>query len=418
MMRVLWFTNTPSLAAEFLSNSSHSGGWIASLQRQFDSVPEIELGIAFHHGYDKEQYFLKGKTHYFTVPFLKDKGKIKGIWSRWRHSIEPESERQFYHKIIDQFKPDLIHIFGSEKSFGLIINEISIPAILQIQGNLTVYTFKWFSGISGLQIMYHGSRKDLLLGYGLFHQFYSFSKKSMREKKILKNCRFIIGRTDWDRRITRVLAPKSKYFHCDEVLRSEFYENHWSFPGNNNSYNISSILSPFTYKGLSTLLIAASLLREDNNFSFEWHIAGINGSEELLSIIEKSHNLKFGDNNIHFKGDIPTDELIPMLLKSSCYVHPSHIENSPNSVCEAMMLGLPVIASFAGGTSSILTNDLEGLLIQDGDPYVLAGAIMELFSQPEKMIYYSKNARQKATLRHKPDAILNKTLDIYKEVLS
>lgn len=41
---------------------------------------------------------------------------------------------------------------------------------------------------------------------------------------------------------------------------------------------------------------------------------------------------------------------------------PSHIENSPNNLCEAMILGMPCIATDAGGTSTLLSNMKDGLL--------------------------------------------------------
>lgn len=60
------------------------------------------------------------------------------------------------------------------------------------------------------------------------------------------------------------------------------------------------------------------------------------------------------------------------------FIHPSHIDNSPNGLCEAMLLGMPIIAIYAGGIPSLLVNRREGLLVQDGDPYAMAGAIIEL----------------------------------------
>jgi len=54
-----------------------------------------------------------------------------------------------------------------------------------------------------------------------------FKKLALIEKMNLSNVRFIIGRTDWDRKIRRVLAPHSKYFHNDEILRDSFYKAEW-----------------------------------------------------------------------------------------------------------------------------------------------------------------------------------------------
>jgi glycosyltransferase involved in cell wall biosynthesis len=181
---------------------------------------------------------------------------------------------------------------------------------------------------------------------------------------------------------------------------------------------IFSTLSGSTYKGFETALKCASLLKSNNNFDFEWNIAGIESNHEIISIIERVLNLKFSDNNIYLKGLMGSDELIRNLLSSDCFIHPSHIENSPNSVCEAMMIGIPVIATRAGGTPSILISGEEGILVQDGDPYVLAGAILDLASSGEKQIKFSANARTKAIQRHNSDTILKNLIEIYKSIIN
>jgi glycosyltransferase involved in cell wall biosynthesis len=98
-------------------------------------------------------------------------------------------------------------------------------------------------------------------------------------------------------------------------------------------------------------------------------------------------------------------------------VQVSHIENSPNSLAEAMLLGMPCIASFAGGTSSLLENYKEGILYQDGDPYYLTGLILKLINNEKKRKIYSQNAREKAQVRHEPDKIYSKLKQSYEDII-
>ena len=97
---------------------------------------------------------------------------------------------------------------------------------------------------------------------------------------------------------------------------------------------------------------------------------------------------------------------------------PSHIENSPNNLCEAMILGLPCIATHAGGTASILKDHEEGFIIQDGDPWVMAGAIIEMINNPEQAILYGQNARKKALVRHDREAIVKSLLETYQDIIN
>ena len=82
-----------------------------------------------------------------------------------------------------------------------------------------------------------------------------------------------------------------------------------------------------------------------------------------------------------------------------------------------MILGMPVISSFAGGTSSLIENDKDGILIQDGDPWVLAGSIKECFENYEEFIKFGRYARKKALVRHDQNSIAKNLIGIYKSIL-
>lgn len=418
-MRVLWFTNTPSLAAEVLNDKGNIGGWIASLEAEVGKVDDIELGVAFHYGATDKKQFSIGKTKYYSFPYpILSKGNNKGILSRWKHKIEPTDVVNYYLEVVNQFKPDIIHIFGTENAFGLLIDKVNVPVVIQIQGNLSVYEKKWFSGVSNFNIFRYSSLSSLVQAYGIWHLFFLFEKRANREREIMKKCSYMVGRTNWDRRITKVLSPNRKYFHCDELLRSEFYTTKkWSKP-NNSKFRLLSILSAMSYKGIETILETADLLKKNNLLDVDWHIVGINGTEEIIQITERAFHLKFADYRIRFLGNQGPEGLIEEFLHADCFIHPSHIENSPNSVCEAMLLGVPIIATYAGGTDSLITNGIEGVMIQDGDPYSLAGAIYELCQDEILMQRMSENAIKKAEKRHNSNKILADLLLIYNTVTS
>jgi len=416
-MRVLWFSNTPSLASAFLNDNKVIIGWIASLEKEVAKVEVIELGVAFHYGYSDKKQFSIGKTKYFSFPFpIISKGHKRGILSRWKHKIEPVNVIDNYLEVVQSFKPDLIHIFGTENSFGSVIDKVNVPVIIQIQGNLSVYEKKWFSGLNKCTILRYSSIKAFLFGYGIWHLYYQFKKRSIREQESMKKCTYFIGRTDWDRRITRVMSPKSTYFHCDELLREDFLKSRIWVKPNNSQIIVHTTVSSVVYKGIEIIIEIAEIIKKNNLLPIHWYIAGLNGKEEVIKIIEKSFSVKFDDSGIKFLGKLKPNELVEALLKTDCYVHTSHIENSPNSVCEAMILGVPVVATYAGGTSSLITDNLDGLLVQDGDPYSMLGAIYELCQNDLLYNKISKNAVVRAKNRHNPDKVINDLSFIYKSV--
>jgi glycosyltransferase involved in cell wall biosynthesis len=416
-MKVLWFTDSPSLASGFLNLERNITGWIESLQKEIIKIDGIELGVVFPLGNEKESRFEIANTKYFSYPYPKSKKNIVGLWNRWNHKIEPDSIINHYLKIVEEFKPDVIQIFGTESPFGLIIPLVNVPTIIHIQGNLTVYSKKWFSGLSSISILRYSNIKTFLRAYGLWHLYYHFSNRAVRERKLMQFCKYYIGRTDWDRRISKVLSPSSNYYHCEELLRNDFYlAERWQIPKQDKVKFVTTI-SSMAYKGLETILETSKLLCDIHAFEFEWVIAGVKGTEEIISSIEKTYNLRFSDQHVYFKGSLNAEKLIGEFRQASIYVHTSHIENSPNSVCEAMLMGMPIIATYAGGTPSIVENGIEGLLVQDGDPYSLAGAITELIQDEGLMLSMAENAHIKAIVRHDQRQVRERMSEIYKNVI-
>ena len=169
---------------------------------------------------------------------------------------------------------------------------------------------------------------------------------------------------------------------------------------------------------METALKTAFLLKKYSHLDFEWHIAGYNSKSKWIRIAEIITKLKTSDCNMILHGKVDAEELSKMLCSSDIYVHVSHIENSPNSVCEAMLVGMPVIASYAGGTASLLTNEEEGILVQDGDPYVLAGAICSMTLSVERTRDLGAKARTRALQRHNPENVYQELMISYQKIVA
>ena len=116
-------------------------------------------------------------------------------------------------------------------------------------------------------------------------------------------------------------------------------------------------------------------------------------------------------------GTASKEELAEALCATSCYVHPSYIENSPNSVCEAQILGVPIIATHVGGISSLIDDGCNGILFPANAPYTAASLIKQLTSDRELAERLSSNAIEKATKRHCPNEIIIRLYNIYDYII-
>jgi glycosyltransferase involved in cell wall biosynthesis len=196
-----------------------------------------------------------------------------------------------------------------------------------------------------------------------------------------------------------------------------FFEKQWNFTLQ-NEITCVSILKGTTYKGIDLLVEALLILKKYSKLSFKFKICGVSEDEEIIKIIKKKFKKEINFINIEFLGKLTADDLVKQLCNSNFYVHPSYIENSPNSICEAMALGMPIIASNVGGVSTMIEDEVEGILVQEGEPYSLAGAIVSLTNDYEKAKQLGCNARIKALKRHEPNDILKNLQNIYETIIN
>lgn len=418
-MKVLWFSNSPALANEVLLKESKikgTGGWLEALNDVMQQ--KVELNVAFHFPYKKDSFIYKNTCFH---PIYTGNIYLGLIKSRIYTYIPDDSHLDAYLQIINKVKPDIIHIHGTENSFLCILQKTNIPIVVSIQGNTTIYDHKFFSGFYGKYLgrKKYANVKEFFLGNKYFKKNKNtLSKMAKIEQKRMKDIKFIIGRTDWDYRISRILSPNSIYFKGDELLRESFYSSKWDNPyQNKGKFIIFTTNGDNYYKGIETVFHSITLLKEIG-IEIEWRIAGVRDSSLIVSICKSHLGARFPNSGYKLLGSLDEESLVQELLNANIYVMPSHIENSPNNLCEAMILGMPCIATFAGGTGSLLKDSEDGILIQDGDPWVMAGAVIELRNDYKKALVFGDNARNKAMLRHNKQAVLDQYLHVYKSIIN
>ncbi len=411
-MKVLWFSNSP--AAAYSDTLKGTGGWMVALDKAVQQ--KVELHVAYNYPY-KQKSFINGKTCYH--PIYTGNIILEGIKQRFI----PGYHKNFvenYLRIIEDVKPDIIHIHGSENDYHSIVDKTNIPIVISIQGNPTVYAYKFNSGFHRKYNHIKTSKftaMSLLFGRkSYFSGLKNLIWLSELEQNNFLKIKNIIGRTDWDRRITRVLAPNSRYFVVNETLRDVFYTKKWQLGTPNKKLVIHTTNGNNYYKGFETLCHALHLLNQVG-MDVEWRVAGVSEDSAINRITKKYLGKNYPKKGLKLMGSLDENGLVDSLLTSHIYVMPSHIENSPNNLCEAMLLGMPCITTLAGGSDSILINKKEGLVIQDGDPWSMAGAIMELKNDWNTAVGFGKMARKHALDRHNKDGIVNTLIETYQTII-
>lgn len=424
-MKVLWFTNTPCGSVRRSNNNSVFGGWLISLEDEIKKHPEFSLEVAFFSKINEKSFIFDG-VRYYPICTSNMSNPINRLKNRWKSLKKKDEERLPYLiDIVNTSKPDIIHIHGTEESFGMICpyaKELHIPVVFSIQGVISSIKNLYFRGIPMYDAYKLDSLRDKLHLDGIRANYKYFCKRAERERLFLRDADYIFGRTFFDRECTLAINPHRNYMMLNEIMRPVFYEKKWKglkiedykLP---TTVKILTTISSGLFKGLETILETASILKDYSGLNFEWKLVGYNPSSKFVRISEKTTKVNPADVNVVFCGRLGEDVLSDMLTDTDIYVHVSHIENSPNSVCEAMLVGVPTIASYAGGTASILKDDVEGKLYQDGDPLVLAGIILDYINNPSKMRYYANNARKTALERHNPARVAEELCNGYRCIL-
>ncbi len=418
-MKVLWFSPTPCGSVKRKGKQTIGGGWLISLEEELKKQQGIELEVAYISSVNEASFEFEGvRYHPLVVP--KGKNKIQRFMALRRSEINLERKLMpQIMRLLDETRADIIHVHGTESALSAVVTMMTNkPVVVSIQGLTSPISQKYFSGIPMDKSVRMDSFKDILSGQGIKKVWHKFVQKTKRESRVLQQAPYIFGRTFWDYDCTLALNPERKYHVVNEIMRAPFYKISWKGSFRASHIDIITVISGAVYKGFEVILETAKLLKTYGKLPFTWHIVGYDQKSKWVRISEKLKHIKSLEVNIVFHGRKSAEDLALLLSQNDIYVNTSHIENSPNSVCEAMLVGMPVIASYAGGTASLLQHEKEGILVQDGDPYVLAGAIVDYIQHPEKAISYAHNARKKAMERHDKNKIVKELIDGYCKILN
>ena len=415
-MHILWFTGVqlPAVTGEGLSRA----GWQEGLRRVlYQYYPDLQLSIASF-GSEPYQPFRSENATYFNIYREPQSGsRLKRIKNNWRHSSYKPEDLVRILDVYERIKPDLVFIFGTENPFGLVSDQFSVPPVISIQAVINGLVKNLLMGLSPLELSREFSSRQTIAGQGIFHKWWTHKKYSRIERTISQKNHYFTGRTDWDKNWLGRLNPSAKYFHIDRVLGLDYYQSVWQFESSIEN-QIFSLSGNAPFKGGLSLVRAIAQLKQDGNDQIHLRLAGVNRESNVGKYITRVIQQADLKNQVTLLGRLTPAEIVKEMLAARLFVLPSHMDNSPNSLAEAMILGMPCIASNAGGIPSMLKDKSEGLIYQHTDIKALAAKILLLLDDQKTSQELGKNARQTALTRHNPERIARHSYQVYLDVLA
>ena len=417
-MKILWIVNTifPYPAKKLNINNTNLGGWLNGLANEIVKEKKIKLAIASIYSGSEIKKYDDDNIIYYLIPGAPALKYNKNI-------------NQYCRTILDEFKPDILHIHGTEFAHGLSFINVcdeKIKKVVSIQGMTSCYSKVYLAKVPYKEIIKNITFRDIIKRDNIFQQKKKFAKRGIYEKKIINKCDFIIGRTDWDYYNSIAINNSAKYFNLPETVRECFYKNNWNIKNiERNSIYLSQ--GGYPIKGLHILLKAMEILKSKYQ-NIKLYISGSNiiksdsaiekiklsGYGKYIKSLIKRYKLQ---DNVIFTGILNEKQIIERLLKTHVVVVPSVIENESNSLTEAHLLGMPTVATFTGGMTDRIIHKKTGFFYPFSEPAMCAGYISKIFEDDELETKLGQSAREEALERNNQENNRKKIFEIYNNIL-
>lgn len=412
-MKVLWLCNMmPGVVKQAITGKEGNGLWVDHVLHDLRQQENLAIRV-----------LCPGAPH--QTGGLDTSCSYSTFQTKAPYTYLPEVESRFRQEL-KAYQPDVIHIWGTEYAHTLaMVNAAEQEALLNrvvvsIQGLCSIYAGHYAEGVP--QSVIRGKTlRDLLRQDDIPRQQKKFALRGKSEVQALRKVSHVIGRTVWDRACTNQINPQAAYHFCNETLRMAFFDHQWDF-SSCTGYNILASSCVYPVKGFHYLLEAfAEVVKAypDATLSVPGKsyltVSPLRCSsyQKYLAKLTRQYGL---EDKIEFLGSLSAEGMKDAYLKANVFVLPSTIENSPNSLGEAMLLGVPCVAADVGGVTTMMTHETEGFVYQSTAPYMLAHYIKNVFAMGERAAAMGQAARAHARKTHDPETNLRDLLGIYEEI--
>jgi len=384
-MKILWLAPYPHP----LDVQAHPVPWIGALADHLRQQPGLELTI-LHWTTNitaKTDEFERDSIRFIYLKVPSVRADILTLY-QWRIAIV----RAWLRRHAAGY--DLLHLHGSELQLPAMTACLPQPQLLSVQGLVSQYPPYVPSWRSWLKVLW------TLAGY--------------YERRYLPAIHHFVCRTHWDQALVRQLSPGCVVHHNWEVIRPEFFHPPALPAPAGGRPQLVFVGGTQVMKGFREVLAAFDLIRQQVDAQLV--IAGVARPAEVWQAVRQAGLRHIGPADIECRPLLTGPELARLFSESVALLHPSYVDNSPNSVCEAQVAGLPVVVTDVGGVRSLVAGEVTGLLCTRA-PASIAAQALRLLRDPALRQRLATQAVAVARPRHDPALIVARTLEIYRAVL-
>lgn len=394
-MKVAWLAPypvghlLPELALVRRPGPGHPCSWIVNLSVALARIPDLELHLVTESQLvPHTQTVTRNGIHFHIVksgiPFT-NRGFPGWLPIEPLLDFKPNSIR--LNQTLSQIKPDIVHAHGTEAGFARAGLDSGKPCLISIQGIIAEYQKTnpntWFRLVEPC------------------------------ERRQVEQGQFFTCRTAFDSGFVRRLNPKAHIFQIQEAMNPVFFTNEWQPEDPPFLLFVGSICDR---KGVP-LLIEALPEVVARCGPVHLRLVGTSSPDYTANLRKRADQLGVGEL-VEFTGHKSAEEIADLHQRCRAYVLPTHNDNSPNTLAEAMVSGIPVVASRVGGIPSMIADGETGLLFESGNAQALAGCLSQVLTNPGLGRRLAGQAREVARHRHHPDSVATETVAAYRHMLA
>lgn len=413
-MTVFWLLNflPPPMARALDLPVQASGSWVMALQQALEEQPVRLILCAYSPAVSETQRREIGGVVYLALPAAGGKEALQA-------ALAAE-------------QPDLLQIFGTENDHAVWALENFAPqkTLLYIQGLAGPCGEHMADGLPPRFLRRQRMKERLAArtGGATVRQLREgLLEKGEAEKTVFALARNVLGRTEWDKAFTASVNPQARYYKLNEILRAPFYSGGWQRdPLRRPRIFVSQGNTPL--KGLHRVIEALPAIAARYP-DVQVDVAGwppprkgallqpvMNWLAEYPGYLDQLARRLGVADRIRYTGVLNAEAMKTCFLQSSVFLLPSSLENSPNSLGEAMLLGMPCAAANVGGVPSMMEDKKEGLLFDPARPDQMTQAVLALLDDPAGAEAMGKAARARAMADHDPKAIAAAQMALYNQL--
>ena len=330
-------------------------------------------------------------------------------------------------QILEDFQPDLVHIFGTEFPHGYACAKVfhrPERTLVGLQGLCISCADNYMADLPE-NVQNSRTLRDILKKDSIRQQQEKFYQRAENEKKLLLSVGHVTGRTTFDKTISLEINPSLVYHTMNETMRPQFYSGCWEIektvPG-----EIFISQGDYPLKGFHYLLQAMQEILQNCP---EAHIKvagisvlGVNGIKSRIKIPAYGKYLRRLilknrlEGKVRVLGNLSAEEMKREYLSAQIVVCPSAVENSPNSVAEGQLLGVPVAASRTGGIPDVVKDGVSGLLFEKGNIHELAACVSRILTDKQLAKELSASERETAAKLYNGENNYQKLIEIYQSI--